>query len=244
MLIAIEVGNGHTVIGALDGDTVVRRWRISSTARTTDELGMLLLSLLAQGEIAPGDVEGVCMACVVPSIQYAVEKACRRYLGQAALVVGSGVKTGMRVRTDNPREVGADRIVVSIAAFERHGGPLVVVNLGTATTVDAVSGRGDYIGGAIAPGLRISADALSAAAEKLPRVELERTAGVIGGNTVAALQAGLFWGHVGLVQELVTRSRAALAAQEGGGGGGGALRGDRGDGAAGVGGLPGGGRGG
>ena len=211
MLLALDVGNAHTVIGALAPDgSVVYRWRISTIVRATDELGMLLLQLLSHRGLGAGDVEGVCICCVVPSVLYAVEKACRRYLDCEPLVVGSGVRTGMRVRTDNPREVGADRIVNAIAAYERVRGPLVVVCYETATTVDCVSARGDYIGGAIAPGFGISADALFARAAKLPKVEVERTERVIGSNTVAAMQAGMFWGYVGLTNELVRRCKAEL----------------------------------
>ena len=215
MLLVLNVGNTNTVIGALEGEEVLHRWRISSAPRTTDELGMLLLQLLAQRAFPVEEVEGVCVACVVPSIRYAVEKASLRYLGQEALVVGSGVRTGLRVRTENPREVGADRIVAALGAVARHGQPVVAVSFGTATTIDCVNAQGDYVGGAIAPGLRISADALFAHGEKLPRVELERPGRAIGGSTAAALQSGLFWGYVGLIDGLVRRCREELS--EGGG---------------------------
>jgi len=211
MLLVIDVGNTNTVMGALRGDTVVHRWRVSTTDRTTDEFGLLLLQLLEHRGVSPADLTGVVVSCVVPSVLYAIEKASRRYLDLDALVVGRGIKTGMRVRTDNPREVGADRIVNAVAAVKRHGTPLVVVDFGTATTFDCVDHHGDYIGGAIAPGFGISADALFQRTAKLPKVELDRTSGVIGTNTVASMQAGLFWGYVGLVDELARRSRADLA---------------------------------
>ena len=153
MLLGIDVGNTNTVIGALDGLEVKHLWRVSTIPRTTDEFGLALLQLLKHEEIAIEDVEGVAVCCVVPSVLYAIEKAVRRYLKCEVLVVGRGIKTGMRVRTDNPREVGADRIVNAVAAFEDHGGPLVVVDFGTATTFDCVGASGDYIGGAIAPAL-------------------------------------------------------------------------------------------
>jgi type III pantothenate kinase len=210
MLIVIDVGNTNTVVGAFSGDKVVHRWRVTTGNRTTDEFGLLLLQLLGHDGVAPEAVRGVVISCVVPSVLYSIEKSARNYLGQDALVVGRGIKTGMRVRTDNPREVGADRIVNSVAAFTRHGGPLVVVDFGTATTFDCVDSNGDYVGGAIAPGFQISADALFERTAKLPRVEVERPERAIGTNTIASMQSGLFWGYVGLVDELAKRCKAEL----------------------------------
>ena len=211
MLLVIDVGNTNTVLGALDGDRVVERWRISTGARTTDEFGLVLLQLLRHRDVQPEDLTGVVVSCVVPSVLYAIEKATRRYLSLDSMVVGRGLKTGMRVRTDNPREVGADRIVNAVAAVQRHGTPLVVVDFGTATTFDCVDHHGDYVGGAISPGFGISADALFQRTAKLPKVELDQTASVVGTNTVASMQAGLFWGYVGLVDELARRCRTELA---------------------------------
>ena len=211
MLLGIDVGNTNTVIGALEGLEVKHLWRVSTVPRTTDEFGLVLLQLLNHEDIAITEVEGVAVCCVVPSVLYAIEKAVRRYLNCDVLVVGRGIKTGMRVRTDNPREVGADRIVNAVAAFEDHGGPLVVVDFGTATTFDCVSSKGDYIGGAIAPGYQISADALFTRTAKLPRVPLQRPAQAIGTNTVASMQSGLFWGYVGLVNELARRCKDEFA---------------------------------
>jgi type III pantothenate kinase len=210
MLLAIDVGNSNIVIGAMDGETPRYRWRISSDTRTTDELGLLLLQLLAHRGLTAADITGVCLCCVVPSLLYTVQKAIRRYLNQEALTVGSGVRTGMRVRVDNPREVGADRIVNAVAAFERFGGPVVVVDFGTATTFDCIDAEGGYLGGAIAPGLKISADALFERTARLPRVELTEPDAAIGTNTVASMQSGLFWGYVGLVEELARRCKAEL----------------------------------
>lgn len=208
MLISIDVGNTNTVIGALKGSEVVHLWRITTIERTTDEFGLALLQLLQHDDIGVDTVEGVSVCCVVPSVLYAIEKAVRRYIKCEVLVVGRGIKTGMRVRTDNPREVGADRIVNAVAAYEGHGGPLVVVDFGTATTFDCVNADGDYIGGAIAPGYQISADALFTRTAKLPRVPLQRPERAIGTNTVASMQSGLFWGYVGLVNELARRCKA------------------------------------
>lgn len=215
MLIVIDVGNTNTVIGALRGDRIVHRWRISTLSRTTDEFGMLMLQLFEHVGLAPGQVAGAAVSCVVPSLLFNIEKACRRYLSVDAMVVGRGIRTGMRVRTDNPREVGADRIVNAVAALERHDGPLVIVDFGTATTFDCVSIDGDYVGGAIAPGFRISADALFERTAQLPRVEVERPERAIGTNTVASMQSGLFWGYVGLVDGLARRCKEELAARSG-----------------------------
>lgn len=215
MLLAMDVGNTHTVIGALDEQgTVMHRWRVSTRAWTTDELGMLLRQLLRDRELSASDVHRTIVCCVAPSVRYTVDKACRRYLQQEPLMVGSGVRTGMRVRTDNPREVGPDRIVNAIAAFARWGGPVVVIGLNTATTVDCVNANGEYVGGAIAPGFRISADALFSQTARLPHVEAERTAGVIGTNTIQSMQAGMFWGYVGLVDGLALRSKQELAGED------------------------------
>ncbi len=211
MLLGIDVGNTNTVIGALEGLEVTHLWRVSTKVRTTDEFGLALLQLLQHQEISKDEIEGVAVCCVVPSVMYAIEKAARRYLDCGVLVVGRGIKTGMQVRTDNPREVGADRIVNAVAAFEHYGGPLVVVDFGTATTFDCVSDKGDYIGGAIAPGYQISADALFTRTAKLPRVPLQRPERAIGTNTVASMQSGLFWGYVGLVNELARRCKGEFS---------------------------------
>lgn len=213
MLFVIDVGNTNTVLGCLVGNEVPHHWRISTTPRTTDELGLLLLSLLRHDGIAESDLEGVIVSCVVPSVLYAIEKASRRYLKHEPMVVGRGIKTGMRVRTDNPREVGADRIVNAVAAFEEHGGPLVVVDFGTATTFDCVTAEGDYVGGAIAPGIGISADALFQRTAMLPRVELDRPVKAIGTNTVSSMQSGIYWGYVGLVDGLARRCKEELGGQ-------------------------------
>lgn len=208
MLLSIDVGNTNTVIGALAGFEVLHLWRISTIERTTDEFGLALLRLLQHSKVGVEQIEGVAVCCVVPSVLYAIEKAVHRYLECEVLVVGRGIKTGMQVRTDNPREVGADRIVTAVAAYEGYGGPLVVVDFGTATTFDCVNTDGDYIGGAIAPGYQISADALFTRTAKLPRVPLQRPERAIGTNTVASMQSGLFWGYVGLVNELARRCKA------------------------------------
>lgn len=210
MLLVIDVGNTNIVIGLMEGDEVLHHWRLTTSQRTTDEFGLAMAQLLSLQGLGKGDIHGVIISCVVPSTLYAIEKACRRYLDREALVVGRGLKTGMRVRMDNPREVGADRIVNAVAAVQRYGGPIVVADFGTATTFDCINGAGDYVGGVIAPGYQISAEALFTRTSKLPRIELDRPRKVIGTNTVHSMQAGLFWGYVGLVDGLAARCKAEL----------------------------------
>jgi type III pantothenate kinase len=209
-ILVIDVGNTNTVLGLIDGEQIVHTWRISTLPRTTDELGALILQLLAHRSVEPSTIRGAICSSVVPSQVYTVEKACRRYLDATCLIVGRKLKTGMRIRTDNPREVGADRIVNAVAAIALWGGPVIVVDYGTATTLDCVNALGEYVGGVIAPGLRISEEALYSRTAQLPRVELARPDSVIGRNTVHAMQSGLFYGYVGLVDSLIDRVRAEL----------------------------------
>ena len=210
MLLVIDVGNSNTVIGAMENGVVRYRWRITTKSRTTDELGMLLLQLFQVRGLTPGDITGVCVSCVVPSVLYAIEKASRRYLKVEAFVVGKGIKTGMRICTDNPQQIGADRIVNAVAAYKRYPQALVVIDFGTATTLDCVNSKGEYLGGAIAPGFQIALDALFVRTAKLPKVEVEKTDSVIGKNTIHSMQAGMFWGYVGLVNELAIRCKREL----------------------------------
>ncbi len=213
MLLVIDVGNTHTVLGLLDGREVVHTFRISSKPRTTDETGLLYQQLLTSRCKGTFDVTGAIVSSVVPSGLFSIEKACRRYLGVEAMVVGRKLRTGLKLRVDNPREVGADRIVNSVAAVERWGGPVIVVDFGTATTLDCVNERNEYVGGVIAPGFKISEEALFSRTAKLPRVEVERPPRAIGTNTVSAMQSGMYFGYVGLVDALARRCRAELDPQ-------------------------------
>lgn len=210
MLLVIDVGNTNTVLGLLDGERVVHTFRISTIPRTTDELGLLMVQLLAHHGHRTSDIHGAICGSVVPSVVYTIEKACRRYIGVECLMVGRKLRTGMKVRTDNPREVGADRIVNAVAAIARWGGPVIVVDFGTATTFDCVNAADEYVGGAIAPGFRISEEALFSKTAQLPRVEVQRPPSAIGTNTVRAMQSGLFWGYVGLVDQLARKCRDEL----------------------------------
>jgi type III pantothenate kinase len=212
MLLTIDVGNTHTVLGLFDKDEVVEHWRIKTDARrTADEMAVVLSGLLAQ---FPGvqDVSGIALCSTVPSLLHEMRAMIRRYYGDVpAVIVEPGVKTGVPVLTDNPKEVGSDRIVNSLAAHHLFGGPCIVVDFGTATTFDAVSGRGEYLGGAIAPGIEISVDALGARGAQLRKVELAKPRSIIGKNTVEALQAGILYGFVGQVDGVVERMAAELA---------------------------------
>ncbi len=210
MILVIDVGNTNTVLGLIRDHKIVQTFRISTIQGTTDELGVLLLQLLAHYDYTAKDVSGAICSSVVPSVVYTIDKACRTYLGVDCLMVGRRLKTGMKVRTDNPREVGADRIVNAVAAIHRWGGPIIVVDFGTATTFDCINEVGEYIGGAIAPGFRISEEALFSKTAQLPRVEVARPPSPIGTNTVHAMQSGLFYGYIGLVDSLAQRCRAAL----------------------------------
>jgi len=211
MLLVVDVGNTNTVLGVYDHDTLRADWRIeTNTGRTADEYAVLVRELMGLVEIPWGALSAAIVATVVPPVLFALDGFCRRWLRVTPLVVGPGIKTGMPILTENPREVGADRIVNAVAAFERHHQGCIVVDFGTATTFDAVSPRGEYLGGAIAPGLTISADALFHAAAKLPRVELVRPAKVVGRNTVSSMQSGLIFGYAGLVDSIVERMRHEL----------------------------------
>jgi type III pantothenate kinase len=207
MLVAIDVGNSHTVIGIYQGERLTQHWRISTNAeRTSDEHGVMLNALLqGAGLDTPLRPEGVAVACVVPALNQTIELLCERYFGCHPLMVGPGIKTGMPILYENPKEVGADRIVNAVAAYERFGIACIVVDFGTATTFDYVTGRGEYVGGAIAPGLGISMNALVEHAAKLYRVELARPRDVVGRTTVGAIQSGLIFGYTALVDGLVER---------------------------------------
>ncbi|MGH7906337.1 MAG: type III pantothenate kinase [Candidatus Binataceae bacterium] len=207
MLIAIDVGNSHIVIGVYEDERLLKHWRISTvTDRTTDEHGALLSTLFQNaGLSAPIRPEGVAISCVVPALIQVFEQLAIGYLGCEPLIVGPGVKTGMPILYENPKEVGADRIVNAVAAFERTNRACIIVDFGTATTFDYVTARGEYAGGAIAPGLGISMDALVEHAAKLYRVELVRPREAIGRTTIAAIQSGLIFGYTALVDGLVRR---------------------------------------
>lgn len=211
MFLAVDIGNTNVTLGVYRGDQLEATWRIATVHdRMPDEYGILLIQLLAHRHVQPDAITGAAIASVVPNLTGAFRQVCARYLGQEALVVDAGVKTGVRIRYENPRDVGADRVVDCAAVQAKYGGPACVVDFGTATTFDAISREGDYLGGAIAPGIGIAAEALFARASKLYRVEIAAPPRAIGANTASAMQAGIFFGYVGLVEGLVARFRREL----------------------------------
>jgi type III pantothenate kinase len=212
-LLAIDVGNTHTVIGVYEEDRLVRHWRVlSDPGRTADEYGVLLWNLYHASELPIPNKSDIIVCSVVPPMTKVVEDLCRDYFHAEPLVVGPGIKTGMPILYDNPKEVGADRIVNAVAAYERYHRTCIVVDFGTATTFDCISGKGEYLGGVITPGLGIALDALVTRTAKLPRVELVRPPKVVGKNTVHAMQSGIVYGYVALVDGLVARIREEIGA--------------------------------
>jgi type III pantothenate kinase len=218
MLLTIDVGNSHTVLGLFEGDEVIEHWRINTDARrTADEIAVVLQGLIQQSPLVEEtDISGIGLCSTVPSVLHEMREMCRRYYGDVpAVIVEPGVKTGVPVRMDNPKEVGSDRIVNALAAIHLYGGPAIVVDFGTATTFDAVSPKGEYVGGAIAPGIEISVDALSSRGAQLHKIELIRPRQVIAKNTVEALQSGMVFGVAAQVEGIVDRMTAELGAEPG-----------------------------
>jgi type III pantothenate kinase len=231
MLLVIDVGNTNTVLGVFarttesqaDGDSsdgalphgrVVANWRVGShLARTVDEYGVIFRNLFSMENLEVSDVHGIVISSVVPPLDSVLRQVCERYFKTKPLFIEPGVKTGMPVLYENPAEVGADRIVNAVAAFEKYGGPCVIVDFGTATTFDCVSKKGEYMGGVICPGIGISADALFQRTARLPRVEIRKPPRVIGSNTVGSLQSGLYYGYLGLVDGILERLRDEMGEQ-------------------------------
>ena len=208
MLLAIDVGNTHTVLGVFQDDRLLENWRIGTEkGRTIDEYGILIKDLFMFSRIEMDDIRGISVSCVVPPLVNTLEGMAMKYFGLEPLVVGPGIRTGMPIQYDNPVEVGADRIVNAVAAYAKHGRSLIIVDFGTATTFDYISPKGEYMGGVISPGILISTEALFQRASKLPRVELTKPKGIIGKNTINSIQAGIIYGYVGLVDGIVSRMK-------------------------------------
>ncbi len=204
MLLAIDIGNTNTVIGLFEKKKLIKSWRLTTIAhQTVDEYGILFRNLFFPTGHKASQVTHAIISCVAPPLQDTIKQMCADYFGVRALVVGPGIKTGIALKVDHPQEVGADRIVNGIAAYQQYGGPVIVVDFGTATTFDPISKEGAFLGGAIAPGVSISSEALYKAAAKLPRVDLRKPKRVIGKNTVENIQSGLFYGYVGLVDGIL-----------------------------------------
>jgi type III pantothenate kinase len=211
MLLAVDIGNTSITLGLYKTDKLGARWRLASdNERTSDEYGILLIQLLERAGVQPEDVRDIAIASVVPPLTGTLEYACRDYLHAVPLVVDAGTRTGIPLRNEDPKQVGADRVVNAAAVRRIYKGPACIVDFGTATIFDAISAKGEYLGNAIAPGMGIAADALFRRAAKLPRVEIVRPPAAIGRNTVHSLQSGLLYGYVGLVDGMVNRFRAEL----------------------------------
>ncbi len=211
MLLTIDIGNTNVTLGVFDGETLRASWRLASdAARMPDEYAVTLMNLLPQAGVQKSDVTAAVLCSSVPPLVGAFEELCSRYYGITPLVVGAGVKTGIRVLYENPREVGADRVADAAAAFRKYGGPAIIVDCGTATVFDAVTKDGEYLGGAIAPGIQVAHDALVTHTAMLRRIELTGPKTAIGRNTVHSMQSGLIFGYVGLIKELLSRFRAEL----------------------------------
>ena len=214
MLLAIDVGNTQTHFGAFEAKDLVEHWRFATDGEdTADELAVRLSGLLALRGIDLAAIDGCITSSVVPRLNPEYTRMCTEYLGAACLMVGPGVRTGMAVRLDNPHELGADRLVNAVAAFDRFGGPCAVVDFGTAITFDAISAGGEYLGGVIGPGVQISMEALTERAARLPMVDLAEPSGVIGRTTQASLQSGMVYGFAGAIDAIAGRIRAELGAE-------------------------------
>jgi len=208
MLFVIDVGNTNTVLGIYQNEELIHHWRIETNRyKTEDEYGMVIGSLLKYAEIQFTDFTGVIISSVVPPIMFALERMSTKYFKQKPLVVGPGIKTGLNIKYDNPKEVGADRIVNAVAGIAQYGSPLIIVDFGTATTYCYIDENKNYIGGAIAPGINISTEALYTKASKLPRIELSTPSNIVGRNTVEAMQVGILYGYVGQVEGIVKRMK-------------------------------------
>lgn len=211
MLLAFDVGNTTVAVGLFRGPKLAKSWKIKTDRdKTSDEYGAVLLNLFQVAGLDPKQIEAAILSSVVPPLTPVMQEMCRTYFGLDPLVVGPGLRTGMPILYENPLEVGADRIVAAVAAYEKHGGPAVIVDFGTATTFDAVSAKGEYLGGAIAPGIQIAAEALYLKTARLPRIEIRKPKQAIGRTTVSSMQSGLYFGYIGLVTNIIDEVRKEI----------------------------------
>lgn len=214
MLLAMDVGNTNIKIGLYDGKKLLASWRMSSSSKSTaDEYGTILINLFAISGFQISDVDGIIISSVMPSLNYTLEHMCRFYFKHEPLMIGSGIKTGINIKYDNPKELGADRIVNSVAAVNIYSPPIIVVDFGTATTFSAVNSKREFIGGVICPGIKLTADALVTTTAKLPKIELQKPETVIGRTTVKNMQSGIVYGFAGMVDYLLKRIKAEMNEQ-------------------------------
>jgi type III pantothenate kinase len=207
----MDVGNTNITLGMYDGKKLLNHWRMGTDReKTSDEFGMFMMSLFSNDKLSIDNIDAVIMASVVPPIMYSLEHAIRKYLKKEPILVGPGIKTGINIKYENPREVGADRIVNAVAAIDIYGGPVIVVDFGTATTFCAISSKGDYLGGVICPGIKVSLEALFQKAAKLPRIDLVKPDNVIGRTTIGNMQSGIIYGYIGQVDYIVKRMKKEM----------------------------------
>ncbi|WAW15006.1 type III pantothenate kinase [Peptostreptococcus equinus] len=215
MLLVFDVGNTNMVLGVYDGKNLVRDWRINTALnQTSDEYGVLIKSLFDASNLSLDKVDAIIISSVVPAVMHSLENFCMKYCDIEPLVVGPGIKTGLNIKYDDPKMVGADRIVNAVAAIQKYGSPLIVIDFGTATTYCAISGKGEYLGGVIAPGLKISSEALFQKASKLPRVEIVKPENIICKDTISSIQAGLVYGYAGQCEKIVGLMKEELGKNE------------------------------
>jgi len=215
MLLALDIGNTNTVIGVYRNSSLLEHWRLETKKeRTADELGIFLKELFQFSELSFGQIGGVVVASVVPPLDFAVERMCQRYLKLKPLWVNHRTKSPVAIKIDSPKELGADRIANAVAGYKIYGGPLIIVDFGTATTFDYLNARGEYVGGMIAPGIAISNEALFEKASKLPHIEIKKPEKAIGRNTIDSMQAGIYFGYVGMVDEIVRRITREIRGQK------------------------------
>ena len=211
MILVIDVGNTQISIGVYDGRKLINNWRMGTDReKTSDEFGMFVLSLLRNENLEVGCIKAVIMASVVPPIMYSLEHAIKKYFKMEPMIIGPGIKTGINIRYENPKEVGADKIVNAVAALELYGGPLIIVDFGTATTFCAINSKSEYLGGVISPGIKVSAEALFQKTAKLPRIDLVKPEYVIGKNNVTSMQSGIIYGYIGQVDYIVKRMKKEM----------------------------------
>jgi len=211
MILVFDVGNTNMVVGIYDNENLITHWRFrTDTQKTSDEYGLMLYTLFNYNQLDMGQIKAVVISSVVPTLMMELERMCHNYFSCKPLIIGPGIKTGLAIKYDNPREVGADRVVNAVAAYHRYGGPIIIVDFGTATTFCVVNRAGEYLGGAIAPGVKISTEALVNRASKLPRVELTKPKSMIGKNTIMSMQVGIIYGFVGQVEGIINRMKKEI----------------------------------
>ena len=215
MLLVFDVGNTNMVLGVYEGTELKKHWRINTDKeKTSDEYGILISNLFQYDKVDMNSITDVIISSVVPNVMHSLENFCIKYCNKKPLIVGPGIKTGLNIKYDNPKQVGADRIVNAVAAIEKYKSPMIIIDFGTATTFCAISEKGDYLGGTIAPGLKISSEALFQRASKLPRVELVKPGSTICKNTVSAMQSGIIYGYVGLVDKIISMMKSELGGDD------------------------------